>query len=76
MLMGWGCSTLLYPSLCWNDAETDDQHKEPMIDTKIIKMCNQLGGDGEMEGGVRPVTTAFGVLAPSPLYRQNGGNTN
>ena len=27
--------TLLYPSLCWNDAETD-QYKEPMIDTKII----------------------------------------
>ena len=29
--------TLLYPSLCWNDAETD-QYKEPMIDTKIIQM--------------------------------------
>ena len=28
-------SKLLYPSLCWNDAETD-QHKEPRIDTKII----------------------------------------
>ena len=28
-------SKLLYPSLCWNDAETD-QHKEPMRDTKII----------------------------------------
>ena len=25
-------STLLYPSLCW----TDDQHKGPMIETKII----------------------------------------
>ena len=23
-------STLLFLSLCWNDAETDDQHKEPM----------------------------------------------
>ena len=29
-------STMLYPSLCWND----DQHKEPMIDTKIIYMGN------------------------------------
>ena len=29
-------SKLLNPSLCWNDAETD-QHKEPMmIDKKII----------------------------------------
>ena len=28
-------SKLLYLSLCWGDAETD-QHKEPMIDTKII----------------------------------------
>ena len=33
-------STLLYPSLCWNDAETDDQRKEAMIDTKIIQMGN------------------------------------
>ena len=24
--------TLLYSSLCWNDAETDDQHKDPLID--------------------------------------------
>ena len=36
----WGvgllASTLLYPSLCWNDAEIDDQHEEPMIDIKII----------------------------------------
>ena len=32
-----------YPSICWNDAETDDQHKEPaMLDTKIIKMGNEL----------------------------------
>ena len=31
---------LLYPSLCWNDAETDDQRKEAMIDTKIIQMGN------------------------------------
>ena len=29
-------SAWLYPSLCLNDAETDDQDKEPMIDTKII----------------------------------------
>ena len=29
-------STWLYPSLYWNDAETDDQDKEPMIDTKIF----------------------------------------
>ena len=29
-------SAWLYPSLCWDDAETDDQDKEPMIDTKII----------------------------------------
>ena len=30
-------STLLYPSLCWND----DQHKEPiMIDTRIIYLGN------------------------------------
>ena len=34
---------LFFFSLCWNDAETDDQHKEPaMIDTKIIKMGNEL----------------------------------
>jgi len=30
------CSILLYPSLCWND----DQHKEPMINAKIIQMGN------------------------------------
>ena len=33
--------TLLHPSLCWNDDNDDDddddgQHKEPMINTKII----------------------------------------
>ena len=28
-------STLLYPSLCYNDAETD-QHNESMLDTKTI----------------------------------------
>ena len=37
------CRTLLDPSLCWNDAETDDQQKEsmPIIDKKIIWMGNQ-----------------------------------
>ena len=35
-----GNDTLLYPSLCWND-----QHKEPMIDTKIIEMDNELAND-------------------------------
>ena len=29
-------STLLNPSFGWNDAETDKQHKMPVIDTKII----------------------------------------
>ena len=29
-------STLLNPSFGWNDAETDNQHKVPVIDTKII----------------------------------------
>ena len=29
-------SAWLYPSLRWDDAETDDQDKEPKIDTKII----------------------------------------
>ena len=33
-------SKLLYPSLYWNDAETD-QHKEPMIDTKTIYVDGQ-----------------------------------
>ena len=32
--------TLLYSSLCWND-----QHKEPMIDTNIIEMGNELAND-------------------------------
>ena len=46
-LLCWGWSliiTLLYPSLCWGDAETD-QHKEPMIDTKIIVMDSYLALD-------------------------------
>ena len=36
----WATSTLLYPSLCWNDWLKTDQSKEPMIDTKIIMMGN------------------------------------
>ena len=33
-------STLLNPSFGWNDAETDNQQKVPVIETKIIQMCN------------------------------------
>ena len=33
-------STLLYPSLCRYGAETDDQYRDPRIDTKIILMGN------------------------------------
>ena len=39
-------NTLLYLSLCWNDAETD-QHKEPMRDTK-----DYLDGQIASVGGV------------------------